>query len=164
MALIYPMKGTGTTLTLGTSTWEESGGIQIQNIDWDGIERAIIETTHLGSTAPASGAATGVPGTAGATNNMGGRTYMMGKLQDPGEITVECSWNANLVPSFMVFGVATNTETITITVPSGDAAAGTWVVTGGLKSFRFGIPLEDRCTATLVWKCSGIIAPTAGTA
>ena len=162
MALIYPLKGTGATLTLGTSTWEESGGIQITNIDWDGIERAIIETTHLGSTAPATSVATGAPGTAGSTSNMGGRTYMMGKLQDPGEITIECHWNPHIVPAFMVNGVAENTETITITVDSGPTSDATWVVTGGIKSFRFSIPLEDKCTATLVWKCSGLIGVTAG--
>lgn len=155
MATIYPFKGTGAALTLGTSTMES--GFQITNIDWDGIERAIIETTHLGSTAPAASSADGAP----ATNNIGGRTYMMGKLQDPGEITVEMSFNGNIVPPFMVNGVATNTETITITIPDADTP-GTWAVTGGLKSLRFGVPLEDRCTATLVWKCSGLITVTAG--
>lgn len=149
MAKIYPIKGTRTTLSLSISTFlTDDTDIQVTNIEWDGLERAVIETTHLLSTRPDH-------------TNVGGRTYMMGDLDNPGDITIEISFDANKIPPFRP-SATTEQEVLTLTFLSGSSTSATWVVTGGLKSFRLTNPLEERCTAVLVWKCSGLLTINAG--
>lgn len=57
--------GTGTTLTLGTSSWTA----EILNVDWDGIERPAIDSTNMSTTTA--------------------RTFIPGDLYDPGSVTFE---------------------------------------------------------------------------
>lgn len=133
---------TGTTITFGTSGFTAN---IIGTIDWAGIERAVIETTHFGSTQP-SGA-----------RQIGGRTFIPGKLTDPGEFTLEIQYDPTKdVP----LGSTDTAETITVQPPS-DMASGSISFSGFVRSFRAGMPLENLATATIVVKATGIASTPA---
>ena len=133
---------TGTTITFGTSSF--SANI-IDVIDWGGIERAVIETTHFGSTQPSS------------ARQIGGRTFIPGKLADPGELTLKIQYDPTLdIP----LGSTDTAETVTITAPSG-MASNTISGSGFMRSARIGLPLEGLATATVVVKWTGIVSTPA---
>lgn len=134
--------GTGTTITFATSAFTAN---VIGAIDWSGIERAVIETTHLGSTLP-SGA-----------RQVGGRTFIPGKLTDPGELTLEIQYDPT---ADLPLGSADVAETITIQPPSG-VSSGSISGSGFMRSARVGLPLEGLNTATVVVKWTGIVSTPA---
>jgi hypothetical protein len=128
---------TGATITFGTSSF--SANI-IETIDWSGIERAVIETTHFGSTLPSS------------ARQVGGKTFIPGKLVDPGELTLQIQYDPTLD---LPLGSADVAETITLTPPSG-MSSNTITCSGFMRSARIGLPLEGLATATVVVKFTGI--------
>lgn len=133
---------TGATITFGTSGFS---AYITDTIDWSGIERAVIETTHFGSTLP-SGA-----------RQVGGRTFTPGKLVDPGELTLQIQYDPTLdIP----LGSGDVAEAITIQPPSGMAGS---AITGSgfIRSARIGLPLEGLATATIVVKFTGIVTTPA---
>lgn len=69
--------GLGATVTFLTSGAE----FEVVKADWDGLTRTAHETTHLGTT-EASGA------------DHGSRTFIPGKVTDPGTLTIEGHFNA----------------------------------------------------------------------
>ena len=101
----------GTTLTLGTSTWESA---ELTSISWDGVTQSSIDTTHFGSTAPADG------------QEFGGRTFIAGDLTDPGELTFTANFNPNHDLPFL----DGSTELITVTWPSSGGTAASWSAQG----------------------------------
>jgi len=133
---------TGATITFGTSGFTAN---IIDTIDWSGIERAVIETTHFGSTQPSS------------ARQVGGRTFIPGKLADPGELTLQIQYDPT---ADLPIGSADVAETITLTPPSG-MASNTISGSGFMRSFRLGMPLEALATATIVVKFTGIISTPA---
>ena len=117
--------GNGTTATFGTSSFAP----QILSLAWEGRERAIVETSHMGTT----------------TN----KTFTCDDLTDQGEVTIEFFWSGARIAPF------TNTgETLTVNY-AGDGAGYQHAATVMLKSFGATSPMGDMMKATGVWKVSG---------
>lgn len=136
MAVALP---TGTTITFGTTGFTAN---IIGSINWSGISRAVVETTHFGSTQAGS-------------RQVGGRTFTPGKLVDPGTLQIEIQYDPTLeIP------VRRDPETITIQPPSGQAS-GTIAGTGFVTDVSIGEPLEGLPTATLTIKWSGLVSTPA---
>lgn len=118
--------GTGTTIAFGTSSFTAN----IRSISADGISRAVIDKTHMGS-----------------TTSMRKRP---GKLVDPGELTVEFELDPDAQPP-----IAGAPETITITfpIPTGSTNGATLAGEGFVSEWSWNDPLEDDMTAsmTIVW-------------
>lgn len=135
--------GTGTTIAFGTSTFTA----EITSIKHGGISRNTTETSHLGTAA-----ATG--------QDIGSKTFLAGKLSDPGEITIEGHHDADLVPP-----VEAAPQTITVTFPlgTGESVASKWVFSGQMTSYEYSAPLEDKITFSATIKAVGKITITAAT-
>ena len=138
MAAYFPDIGTGATLAFGTSTFTP----QISEMSWGGIDREMVESTHLGSS--------------------NARTYLPGDLYDPGELNLSIFYEPGMDPP-----VNAALETITLTFPlntaSGQASAATLAGSGALTSFSFSVPLEDMITADCSFKFSGVLTWTSAT-
>lgn len=119
--------GTGTTVTFGTSGFS----FDLLNVNWDGIERVVINTSHMGTT--------------------DAHTFMPGKLPDNGEIQIEGAFIGNLDPP-----IDGATETITVDV-AGAGAGHRWAASAFMRNFSLGIPLEEKMTFTATLKVSGAI-------
>jgi hypothetical protein len=117
--------GTGTTITFDTGFFAE-----ILSVNWSGITRPSIDTSHMGT-------ATAM-------------TYTPGSLFDPGELQVEIAFVPGTAPPWD--SVA---ETCTVTWP--DAGTATWAASGFMTEFEVSGALEERLTATGTVKLSGDI-------
>lgn len=118
--------GTGATVTFGTSSYAP----QIETITIDGIERPVVDTTHLG------------------TANF--KTFIPGDLVDPGEITLEIKTNPDTEPP-----ISGAPETITIEFPSALATGAQYSGSGFVTSDSVTNPLEDNITRSVTVKCTG---------
>jgi hypothetical protein len=114
--------GTGTTLTYS------SFNMELLSVSWTGIERAAIDTSHMGTT--------------------GGRTFIPGDLYDPGEIVADVHLNSTDAPE-----ITGNAGALTITFPDAE----TWSASAFMTGFEFTDPLEDKMTATATFKATGSI-------
>lgn len=126
--------GTGTTVTFGTSAFSA----QLLSVDWSGIERESVDTTHMGTT--------------------DARTFMGGSLYDPGEIEMEIAFDGDDTPP-----IAGAAETITVEFgkkSSGSTNGAKWAGTGFVSEFEVTSPLEDKMEATMTVKMSGAITFT----
>jgi hypothetical protein len=132
--------GTGTTITFGTSGF----AAELTSVKMSGISRAIIETSHLATPAATTG-------------TIGSKTFLAGKLSDPGELAIEGHFDADLEPP-----VEGDPETITITFPlaDGESTASSWSFSGQMTNYEFGAPLEDKMTFTATVKAVGPITVT----
>lgn len=133
--------GTRTYLTFNTSGFS----IEVVGIQLGGVTRPAIDTTHLLSTLPVSG-------------EFGGRTFIPGKLQDPGELTLEVHHDPDKVPP-----VNQDPETMVLTfpTPAGKTTGAYYTFQGFVTSYQAGAPLEDKMGATITVKLSGVVVPTA---
>lgn len=116
--------GTGTTITFGTSGFTAD----ILAVNWDGIARESINTSHMGT-----------------TND---HTFMPTDLVDNGEISVEIAFIGSLSPPIITNGAA---ETVTVAWAGGSS----WAASAFQTGFTAGAPLEDKMTGTLTLKVSG---------
>src|SRR5262249_47186668 len=114
---------------------------------WDGIDRQMFETTHMGTAAPGS-------------NKFGNKTFIPSKLSDPGSLSMEIHYNPQTNPP--IDGAL---ETITVTFPlvSGDSTAASWSASGAAQSLRIQDPHDGLMTATMVVKLSGNVTMTDAT-
>lgn len=121
---------------LGTGigiTYQSGLLAEILDYSWDGMERAVIETSNFATT--------------------GGRTYMPGTLYDPGTIDVEILFDAEIDPTTALTAAA---ETVTVTY-SDAAPASTMAASGFMSGLTITGTLEDRVTARASIKLSGAI-------
>jgi hypothetical protein len=115
--------GTGTTITFGTSSF----AAEVLDINWDGLERGSIQTSHQGTT--------------------GYHTHKPKDLIEGGEITVDFHVDAsatNLQPP-----IAAAPETITI-APGGDND--TFAFTGFVTRVSRLFPFEDKMQGSFTIK------------
>lgn len=140
MASLTQNNGTGATIAFATSAW----AALIKDIKIKGIKRKALETTHMGTAAPAAG-------------KWGNATFMPGDISEGGELEIECFYNPDTV--IPVDAVA---ETITISLP-GSTTPATLAFTGFIIAADIGVPLEDMMMVTLTVKISGNVTRTAGT-
>ena len=96
-----------------------------------GIERPVIDTTHMGTTTA--------------------RTKIPGSLFDSGRLECELQFDPSTKPPILG-----NAETVTQTHSDGS----TWAQSGFLVSFEQETTLEDKATATAVIEFSGDITVT----
>jgi hypothetical protein len=120
--------GTGATITFGTSAYTA----ELTDIQWTGIERTVVDITHLGSSQA--------------------RVFMPGDLYDPGSAQLSVLFDVR-TPRPAMNNAA---ETVTLTFPSSDTA----VASGFFSGWEFGVPLEDKMTATVNVKFTGAITFT----
>lgn len=137
--------GTRAFLTFGTSAYEDT--FEITSIRFSGMERAAIDASHMGCADP--GAAV-----------IGNRIFIPGELINPGQLTVEGNFNANVVPPF--FGTpGTGTTAVfllTVNIPMGSGATQCkWEGSAFLVSMDAEIPMEEMMTATLTFQFTGAI-------
>jgi hypothetical protein len=118
-------------------TWDSSYFAEPINIDWSGVSRPVIDTTHLGTTVA--------------------RTFIGGKVYDPGTLQVEMAFNSTKSPTILSTATAT---TCTLTVPGTGTNTASWAASGFMSEFQWGAPMDDRQTATATIKLSGAITVT----
>lgn len=118
--------GTGTTIVFGTSSF----AAEVLQINGENVSRAVIDTSHMGTT--------------------GARTKMPGDLHDEGEVTMNIAFNPN---NEIPVDAAVETITITFPVPSGDSNGATAAGSGFISGYSWTDPLEDKMTAdiTITW-------------
>jgi len=138
MASLACNVSTGLTITFSSGFFA-----QITDVQWSGITRPAIKTSHMGTAAPAAG-------------KFGNDTFIPGDLSDPGELQVEGHFNPDTLPP--IDGAA---ETCTVSIP-GSATPATWAGSAFMTNFEVGMPLEDKMTFTATLKFSGNITRTAG--
>lgn len=138
MATANVDQGFGTTITFGSAFLGS-----ILSIDWGGLNRAKLSTSHMGTT-------------------NGWMTYLPSDLKDPGELTIEVffdpskDWKARI-------NAAAETVTITFPVPAGGTTAGTIAGSGFLTEFDIADPHDDVMTATAKIAFTGELTFTAAT-
>ena len=117
--------GTGITITF-------SGGFlaEILNVADQGMERAAIDATHMGSAE---------------------MDFLPGQLPNWGQLECEIAFDPDQKPP--LGGAA---ETVTITYPNGT----TWARSGFMIGFQSQAPLEERMTATASIKFTGDLTVT----
>jgi hypothetical protein len=136
--------GTGTTLTLGGTTFE---ALQLTDVQWGGITRESLQTSHMGTV---------------KANDFGGHTFMPGDLADCGEITCTFHFDPDETPPI---NVAANTIQITWPLTVTDQSAANWAASDCfMTSFEINDPLEDVMTATGTWKIQGNVTITGSVA
>ena len=134
--------GNGTTIAFGTSAI----ALSVLDISWGGIgAREKIEVSDLSSTTY--------------------REYIMTKLLDGGELTLECNYDPDIDPET---ALTTGSETITITHPirtSGNTTAGTWACPGAMANYDMSvITNDDKPTVSVTVSVLGAITITAESA
>jgi len=127
--MAQPEIGTGTTVVFSAATGFLAAPLSVEH---SGIERASVDTTHLGTSAA--------------------RTYKAGDLYDPGEVTVALAFDPTVSPPI----VGTPTGTLTITY----AVAGVWSASAFVTGFRVTAALEERVEAEITFKLSGALTVT----
>ena len=139
--------GTGTTVAFGTTAFVA----EYLNIDWGGIERPAIDTSHMGTAAAGAG-------------KFANRTKIPGDLSDPGNITLEAHFNPEvaITVNFAAL-IDTGAETLTITWPkaAGDSTAAKWAASAFCVSVSISDPLEDKMIATIEMAITGNVTQTA---
>lgn len=113
--------GTGATITHGTTSY----AVEIVSIALNDISRAVIDTSHLGTT--------------------GARTKRVGDLYDPGSITVQAHLDPNEEPPYTT---AAETVTVTFPIPSGGASGATVAGSAAVTNMSATVPLEDKMMVT----------------
>lgn len=124
-----------------TITFSSGFAAQVRSVQWAGLERVELETTHM-------------------TSTNGWKTFIPSDLKDPGTLTVELLFNPSTAPP--ITGAA-ETVTVTFPIPSGGSTAATWAASGFLKTFDVTDPYDDVMTATASLKFSGTVTFTPGT-
>lgn len=124
-------QGYGITIGFGTSSFSAE---VIEDVDASPVERTAIETTHH--------AVTG-----------GYRTYIPGDLIEPGGFSFRINYDTDVQPP-----IADVAEVITLTFnPAvGETVGATLVCTGFLTSWTWANPIDDRRTANIDVKFTGV--------
>ena len=134
---------TGLEIAFGTSSWTA----EIDDSNWSGIERAIIEKTHHGSTQSGS-------------NEVGGREFVPGAFEDPGTLDLDIFFDPSDWPPI---NGAPETITISYRLKSGDSTKATAAGVGFIASMSQALPQEEMMTATISIKLSGVWSLTDAT-
>ena len=142
----------GTAVNIGTFTqisFATTGFTAqvIETVEWSGIARGAVDTTHMRSTAASTG-------------QFGGRTFMPTAFADPGSIALMLHFAPDTnVP------IHQPAETIRVTFPlvSGDTTAAYWESSGFITEMAPSIPLEEKMVNRVTVKLSGLVTMTDAT-
>lgn len=119
-ANVYNGQGASVTFPSGYAAKVLSGS-------WEGIKRPAIETTHIGTAAAGAG-------------KVGNRTFIPGRITDPGEITLNLFFDTNTRPP-----VEEAAGSYVITLPN----TSSFTVTGFATDFDMDDPLDAAMTSTI---------------
>lgn len=133
--------GTGTSVAFGTSGFT----MQLIDVKPPNPKRKTIETSHMGTAAPAAGV-------------VGNATFLPGDIVDGGEVTLSGHFNPSSLPP--IHG-AIETVTITYPVPAGLTNPATWVFSAMVTGFDPTVPLEDKMMVDVTLKVTGGVTKTA---
>jgi hypothetical protein len=129
--------GTGATFAFGTTPI----ALAFTSIEASGVTRESLDVSDLSTT--------------------GAKAFIASKLYDAGEITFEGLLDPNLGDALVTkVGAAAESMTVTFPIPSGGAAGSTFVATGFLTSFEWGVPIEEEMTFSMTVKLTGEITWT----
>ena len=129
---------TGTALTV-------SGFVaEITDLGHDGMTRVSEESTHM------------LSAIAGA-NEIGGREFLLGKLADPGGLSISGNHDPDVLPP-----VSADAASIVLTFPlqAGQATATIYTATGGMTDYSYTGTVEGKATFTATLKFTGKIVIT----
>jgi len=126
--------GTGTSISFVTSAFTA----EFLAVDWSGISRGAVDSSHL--------------------LTVDWRTFIPTDLVDPGELQVEMAFDPSDEPPLHD---AVERLIVTFPVPPGLTTPADWQGDGFMTDFEFGVPLEDKMTATGTLKMTGEIFFTA---
>jgi len=132
--------GTGITVVATTSSWTA----ELLSVDWSGITRPGLETTHMATAAAGAG-------------KFGNATYIPGDISQPGTLSLTHHLNPDTtVPIDLV------AETWTLTWPkaAGDATAATWAASGFATDYSTSAAIDEVMEATLVIQLTGNVTIT----
>ena len=116
--------GAGVTITFSSGYFA-----RIEDVSYDGPERAFVETTHAGT--------------------VGGDTFIPITTYDPGEITVLMQFDSAVAPP-----ITAAAEAVVLNLPPSGSNTITFVG-GFLTSFSLANPIKDKVMATAKIKLSG---------
>lgn len=133
--------GTGTQIAFLTSGFSA----QVLDVTPPEVSRESVDTSHMGTAAPAAG-------------SFGNRTFIFGKLVDGGELSFEIHFDPDDVPP--IHELAEQIK-ITFPVPAGLTNGAEWEFPGAMTSYAPAVPLDDKMVASITVKVAGPIARTA---
>ena len=87
-------------------------------------------------------------------------TFIPGDLSDPGELSMEINFDPDDQPPI---NGAAETVTITFPLPAGGTTAATLASSAFVTGWEWATPFEDKMTATITLKLSGVSTWTAST-
>ncbi len=120
--------GFGATITFSTGFCAE-----ILSWNYDGLERAMIDSSHM-------------------TSTEGWMTFLASDLKNPGAVTVQLQFIPGAIPP--ITG-AFETVTLTHPIPTGLSNGATVACSGALQSIGSQVPHDGKMVATAVIKFSG---------
>jgi hypothetical protein len=126
--------GHGATITFSSGFFAN-----VEDIEWSGITRDSIETTHM--------------------ETSGGQTYLPTDNYDPGNLSV--TWQYDVAETSTPY--TSTAETVTLTFPDANTSTtSTWSASGFLTDYSVTLPDKDKVMATATVKFSGSITTATG--
>lgn len=141
--------GIGTTITFGTSGFTAL----VRNYNDLGVDRAILDVTHMGSSVASStfnGAASGVF-----------REKSPGKLFGVKDMSIDILFDPDTVPPV---DEAAETITLQFLPDTGQSTGASFAFSGFISEISAAVPYDDLCTATITLAATGEPTWTAGAA
>ena len=130
--------GTGAALTFASGLFAN-----ILSMNWNGVSRPSIKTSHLGTTSA--------------------DTFIPGDRYDPGGLALELQFQPDsLGPTALITQLNAGTTAITVTfpIPAGRSAGATLVGTGFLTDIDVTVPDEALMTLSATLKYTGVVTMT----
>jgi len=135
---------------LGTSVLFVTSGLSlsVRKISDSGPTREAKDTSHLGTTEAGAG-------------DYGCRTYIPGKLVDPGELTLEVFYDSDT----QLEDIENAAETVRITYPlfSGETTASKDEGSAFITNVSYDVDPDEPMIASISMKKTGVWSPTAAT-
>ena len=117
---------------------------EITDLGHDGMTRSSEESTHM------------LSAVAGA-NEIGGREYLLGKLADPGGLSISGNHDPDILPP-----VSADAAPVVVTFPiqAGQASATIYTAEGGMTDYSYTGTVDGKATFTATIKFTGKIVVT----
>lgn len=127
--------GQGTQIVFG-NILGGTAGFKITGLSWSGVERAVADATHMGTT--------------------GGKEYVASEVYDPGEVSAEILFDPAIKPWTSLTNVA-STQAVEVRFAAGGTLTQLWSAYGYVTGFEAGSQMEDMQTGTVTIKLTGSV-------
>lgn len=129
--------GQGTQITFGGVLGSQATGVyKLTGLSWSGVERAVADATHMGTT--------------------GGKEYVASEIYDPGEVSAEVLFDPAVKPWTSLTNVS-STQAVEVRFAAGGTTTLLWSAYGYVTGFEAGSQMEDMQTGTVTIKLSGSV-------